>query len=200
MDQVQVGKKVRELRTSIGLTQEELAAASGLTVRSIQRIEAGKTIPRGDSIRRLALVLDVPVESLTSDLFPENVGSGKMPDRLLDVPGAVILSAFSFLVYPLLGVVFPMLVWVLYKNKIEGVQEIGLKVIRLEALWCGILACVNAYLVVRKLFHLNVPVPANVKVFAMLNVALYTINSLILVIYFVQWLSLKRKSTASFDI
>jgi transcriptional regulator with XRE-family HTH domain len=200
MNLIQVGQKIRELRANVALTQDELAAASGLTVRSIQRIENGRTIPRGDSLKRLASALNVPVESLTSDPFHESIERGKMMNGSLDVPSALILSAFCFLIHPVLGVVFPMLIWLIFRKDIEGVQEIGLKVVRLEAFWCCVLTCVNAYIVVKKIFHLNLPVPSNVRAFAVLNIVLYIINALVLVIYLVRWLSSKKKSAASLRI
>lgn len=200
MNQIQVGQKIRELRANVALTQDELAAMSGLTVRSIQRIENGRTIPRGDSLKRLASALNVPVESLTSDPFHESIETGKMMNGSLDVPSALILSAFCFLIHPVLGVVFPMLIWLIFRKDIEGVQEIGLKVVRFEAFWCCVLVCVNAYIVVKKIFHLNMPVPSNVRVFAALNIVLYIINALVIVIYFARWLSSKKKGAASLRI
>ena len=53
-------KKIRELKN---LTQEELAEKSGLSVRTIQRIEAGVQ-PKGYTLKVLALSLDVPERDL----------------------------------------------------------------------------------------------------------------------------------------
>ena len=48
-------KKIREEKN---LTQEELAEKSGLSVRTIQRIEAG-TEPKGYTLKTLASTLDI---------------------------------------------------------------------------------------------------------------------------------------------
>jgi transcriptional regulator with XRE-family HTH domain len=48
-------KKVKDLRTKQGLSQEELAEKTGLSLRTIQRIENGESIPRGDTLKRLSV-------------------------------------------------------------------------------------------------------------------------------------------------
>lgn len=48
---------VRERRESIGLTREGLAFKTGLTVRTIERIEAGHVTPQRVSRRAIAAVL-----------------------------------------------------------------------------------------------------------------------------------------------
>jgi transcriptional regulator with XRE-family HTH domain len=46
---------VREYRRGLGLTQEELAARTGVSVRSIRKIETGKILrPRLSTLRLLA--------------------------------------------------------------------------------------------------------------------------------------------------
>lgn len=54
-----IGKKLIEERSRKGLTQEELAKACNLNVRTIQRIESGSVKPRFNTIRLLAGHLDV---------------------------------------------------------------------------------------------------------------------------------------------
>lgn len=53
-------KKIRETKN---LTQEELAEKSGISVRTIQRIEAG-TIPKGYTLKTLAKSLEVSEKDL----------------------------------------------------------------------------------------------------------------------------------------
>ena len=63
---LKLGKKIRSLRTSLKLTQEELAETTGIDYKYIQRIE-GKNPPgiKIDTIGRLAKALKVkPVELL----------------------------------------------------------------------------------------------------------------------------------------
>ena len=48
---------VRELRESMGLSQEELAARAGVNRLTISRIEAGKNTPRGLTLKKISCVL-----------------------------------------------------------------------------------------------------------------------------------------------
>lgn len=57
-------KKMRETR---GLTQEQLANKSGITVRMIQQYECGKSKPRYQASIQLANALDVTVSSLLGE-------------------------------------------------------------------------------------------------------------------------------------
>ena len=55
--------RVRELRLARGLSQAQLAEMSGLSVRTIQRIERGAN-PGLESMRLLAAALDVELAEL----------------------------------------------------------------------------------------------------------------------------------------
>ena len=46
--------RLKELRNRKGMSQEALAEESGLSLRTIQRIENGDTNPTGDSLKRLS--------------------------------------------------------------------------------------------------------------------------------------------------
>lgn len=59
------GTRLRELRTSKGLSQEDLAHAIGVDRKLIYRTELGTTSPRVDHVFSLAEALGVP----ESDLF-----------------------------------------------------------------------------------------------------------------------------------
>lgn len=62
-----IGQKIRELRIKRGLTQEELAERTKLSVRTIQRIESGEVDPRTYTLTLLAEALDVELETLTTE-------------------------------------------------------------------------------------------------------------------------------------
>ncbi|MDF7627167.1 helix-turn-helix domain-containing protein [Lactobacillaceae bacterium L1_55_11] len=59
--------KIAALRKEAGLTQEELAERAYLTVRTIQRAEAGQDVSL-DSLNAIANVLNVPVSALFEDI------------------------------------------------------------------------------------------------------------------------------------
>ena len=60
----QFGKRLQEIRRYAGLTQEELADKSGLTVESISNMERGLFGPKFDNLEKLAAILNVPVKAL----------------------------------------------------------------------------------------------------------------------------------------
>lgn len=59
-----VSKKISEARKSRGLTQEELAESSKINIRTIQRIENNKNIPRGKTLSSILEVLEIDPKDL----------------------------------------------------------------------------------------------------------------------------------------
>lgn len=64
--------ELKKLREKKNLTQEELSENSGISVRTIQRIEAG-TEPKGYTLKTLAATLDVSEEKLLKKEIPEEI-------------------------------------------------------------------------------------------------------------------------------
>ncbi len=58
MNQPNLGKKIVELRKALSMTQEELANQTGVSVRTIQRIEQGDVTPRLATVKLLSEALD----------------------------------------------------------------------------------------------------------------------------------------------
>lgn len=73
----QIGQRVREIRTSLGLTQQEVAEKAGLGLNTVSRIERGQQGVNFENIARIADSFDVPfrdfcdIESKTSDVRKE---------------------------------------------------------------------------------------------------------------------------------
>ena len=98
--------QVKSLRKRNGFSQEELAETSGLSLRTIQRIENGETESRGDTLKRLANALNVTPDELIDWTVKEDNGYLQILN----------LSAFAFLFFPLLGVLIPFMMWVAKKR------------------------------------------------------------------------------------
>ena len=59
-----IARRVKEVRTRVGLTASVLAARSGIQRPNISRIEGGRHMPSIDTLERLAKALGVPVAEL----------------------------------------------------------------------------------------------------------------------------------------
>lgn len=113
MNQNVIGKKIQELRHQKGFTQEDLADRTGLSVRTIQRIENGEVDPRYYTIDKLAVALDVNREMLMGefDQDAKSVAKAKNWAALFHLSGLFIL----FLP--------PLLIWILKKDEIPELRE-----------------------------------------------------------------------------
>ena len=73
---IHVGSRVRLRRTLLGLSQEKLGEAVGLTFQQIQKYERGANRISASRLYALSCVLDVPVAFFFEDVPPENQGKG----------------------------------------------------------------------------------------------------------------------------
>lgn len=64
MENGKLAQGVKELRKRKGFSQKELAENSGLSLRTIQRIENEETEPTGETLKRIATILDITVNEL----------------------------------------------------------------------------------------------------------------------------------------
>lgn len=60
-------EKVKEARTSLGLSQPQLAQSIGITTRSVQAYESGDKKPRASVMAKLAKALKVSIKFLSDD-------------------------------------------------------------------------------------------------------------------------------------
>lgn len=67
METKNLAKKLRELRTLRGMSQEYLAEESRVSLRTIQRIENNESVPTGETIKRIASALDVELSELSKE-------------------------------------------------------------------------------------------------------------------------------------
>lgn len=83
------GKRLRALREAVGLNQQELAAACGLTHEAISRLETGTNAPYAETVRQLAHALDVaPVRFVARDTIAPKALTVAEAAARLEVPAA----------------------------------------------------------------------------------------------------------------
>ena len=125
MNNKDLAQKIRVLRNRKGYSQEELAEKTGLSLRTIQRIENGKTEPRGDSLKRLAIVFEVSPDEIVDWTIQEDKG----------FLVAFNLSALSFLFFPILGILVPLIIWISKKDKIRNLNEMAKDLLNFQITW-----------------------------------------------------------------
>ena len=125
MNENQLAQKVKTLRKRKGYSQEALAEISGLSLRTVQRIENENQNPSGDSLKRLSSTL------------------GVSPDYLLDWQpnensNFLLILAFSpilCIINPFLAILIPLILWSIKKNYIRGVKSLGVKILKIQTIW-----------------------------------------------------------------
>ncbi len=129
MKNKELAQRIKELRNRKGFSQEELSEKTGLSLRTVQRIENGETEPRGDSLKRLALAFDVSPDEIIDWTVQEDKGF------LMSLN----LSALSFILFPLLGIIVPLIIWISKKDKIRNVNEIAKEILNFQITWSMLL-------------------------------------------------------------
>ncbi len=118
------GQLIKDLRLKKGITQEELAAKTYISVRTIQRIENGGVVPRGFTLKTIAKALEVNFEELTN--CDKTVLEGaQLNDNNIWLP-ILHLSGLFILLFP------PVIIWFWKKDKIKNVREHGVDVINFQ--------------------------------------------------------------------
>lgn len=112
-----------ELREKLNLTQEELAEKAKVSVRTIQRIEAG-TRPKGFTLEALSNALGVSKNVLLEDKIELN----KSNKRLIKF---INLSSIILIILPFGSVVLPLII-MYWKKEINTITK---QIITLQILW-----------------------------------------------------------------
>lgn len=129
MNNLNLAKRVKELRNRKGISQEALAEESGLSLRTIQRIENNETVPRGDTLKRLSVSLDTSPDEIVDWKIQED-------QNYLII---MSLSALGFLFFPLLGIIIPLTMWIFKKDKLRLVNELGKSMLNFQISWALLL-------------------------------------------------------------
>ncbi|MFC6095715.1 helix-turn-helix domain-containing protein [Flavobacterium qiangtangense] len=111
--------KIQVLRESKGLTQTELSEKSGLSLRTIQRLEAGNA-PKGFTLKAIAKALETKPEELLIFQETTNIDRAKL----------INLSVLSGLVIPFSGIILPLILT--YKSKDAFNKELGKSIVSIQ--------------------------------------------------------------------
>ena len=87
MDQKKVGAFLKQLRTQVGMTQEQLAERLGVNSRSVSRWETGRTMPDFALLIELGRLYGVTVDELldgSRKAAPESILEGDTMEKIAD--------------------------------------------------------------------------------------------------------------------
>ncbi|MBI6115402.1 helix-turn-helix domain-containing protein [Salegentibacter maritimus] len=167
----ELANRLIELRKRKGFSQEFLAEESGISLRTIQRIEKGETQPRGDTLQRIAKGLGVTSEELIDWKLEKNSSYLVLLNT----------SALSFLFFPILGVLIPLVMWVSKKNNVHKVDEFGKEVVNFQITWCLFIFLFYLLIFVRIIFDISISLRLNPLVITAYFVILYILNVTLIV-------------------
>lgn len=120
-----LGSLITKFRKAKGLSQETLAEDAGISLRTLQRIEKEGTNPHGDTLKKLAEVLDVSIDELL--------------DRSLAINYNYIrgmhYSALTFIFLPLGHIILPIILWIGKKDKIKDLSIYARNLLNWQITW-----------------------------------------------------------------
>jgi len=123
--------KLKQIREQQNLTQEELAEKSGISVRTIQRIESG-TAPKGYTLKTLCQALAIPeVELLDKEKEIPSVSVAATRDINFQKIKLINLSSLLFVILPPFNIVLPLLLSYTLKQR----NLLTKQIISLQILW-----------------------------------------------------------------
>lgn len=137
-----LAKKIVARRHLLGLSQENLAEAASLSLRTVQRIEKSETLPRGFTLQALAAALQLPVEDLTATPLisqaaaaePAPAETGATMETAATYVALMYLACFSYLLLPGANIALPL--WLRYRKRhIPEIQEAGTRLLNFELVW-----------------------------------------------------------------
>jgi transcriptional regulator with XRE-family HTH domain len=118
------GQLIRNLRIQKGMTQEDLAAKTRISARTIQRIENGEVEPRVFTLQTIASALEVDFkEFITRD---QNAVEDAHSETDVLWLALLHLSGLFLLLLP------PVLIWIWKKDQLENIREHGIDVINFQ--------------------------------------------------------------------
>jgi len=144
MMNLNLASQIKEARYLKGMSQEQLAENSKLSLRTIQRVEKGQSVPRGDTLLKLISALDLKQEEIiTSAKSQENVYFGFLN-----------LIALSFLVYSIVSIILPIMVLVYNVKRNKMISMVAKNILVTQIiLVLGMYICLYLFADGRHLLH-----------------------------------------------
>jgi len=84
MIDIRIGKRIKQCREKLGLTQEQFAEKTGFTANYISTLERGASFPRCEKLIILLNALEVPADAIFCDVVAhsQNYRASRIADEL----------------------------------------------------------------------------------------------------------------------
>ncbi|WMN11311.1 helix-turn-helix domain-containing protein [Marivirga salinae] len=125
-------QRIKDFREQKGLTQSDLADKTGLSLRTIQRIESGQTIPKGHTLKVLSDVIGFSRIDFKSH-------SSQVTNEQNDQIRLINLSALALIVIPFGNIIFPFILWRKH-HKDQIVNNAGKSILNFQIIWTLVLS------------------------------------------------------------
>lgn len=149
--------KLKQIREQQNLTQEELSEKSGISVRTIQRIESGNE-PKGHTLKTLSKTLGIPENELKNNLVENAIEESfekltENPESEIGIDSQKVklinLSSLLFILLPPLNILVPLILSHTLKQK----NYLTKQIISLQILWTILAPIVFMLGILLKLGH-----------------------------------------------
>lgn len=120
---MKTGQLIKELRLRKGITQEDLAARTDISVRTIQRIENGEVDPRAYTLQSIATALEVDFEMLATTETSLIEFDNKEASTWLPI---LHLSGLLLLIVP------PIILWIWKRDKVKNIRTHAVDILNFQ--------------------------------------------------------------------
>ena len=182
---MELSQKIAIARKKKGLTQEQLADLTNITVRTIQRIESGESTPRAYTLKTIATALEISFEELNTtgshDVHHSAGTSGEANSKhFLEM---LCLSCFSYILIPFVHFLVPRHILKKSNEQNPKVVAFARRVIKVQLYWKAAL-----WIIMLLTLAYNIIMAANQQRAYLLNYLwpffiMYFINALIISVY-----------------
>ncbi|MFH6770654.1 helix-turn-helix domain-containing protein [Gaetbulibacter aestuarii] len=126
---------LKSIREKEGYTQTDLATKTGLSLRTIQRLENTNKIPKGYTLNALAEEFHMEPSALQA----QYLHTKRSRDSEISTIKMINLSAFSFLGIPFGNLILPIIIWRNNRDS-QFVDEVGRRIVNFQILFTLILS------------------------------------------------------------
>lgn len=134
---------IKQTREQSGYTQIDLSEKTGLSLRTIQRLEASNKEPKGYTLKMLSDVFNIEPSVFQEKFFSAQQNNAS---EILSIK-FINLSVLTFFVIPFGNIIFPLIMW-RKKRQSKLVDKTGRKIINFQIIWSialSFLLCISSF-------------------------------------------------------